>query len=215
MQVLYVASEVAPFAGEGELAESAGTLSRMLARLGLALAWSLNLEEAVRVASEAGERLAAGESDDDAADYLADACEAVWGASFNPLAWRLAEQGLRYTGDRRDFTWVRLCGLDLTRREVEDPDAPGIHLDAPERWELAEVQEHHPQAQEALGRSYLLISVPVSSREELRRRFAGAAQFRSRGRGSRSRIYPRLRICFARYRTFRRLVRLSSRPLVL
>ena len=74
---------------------------------------------------------------------LADACEAVWKASFNPLAWRLAEQGMRYIGRRRDLTWFRLCGFDLARREAAAPDAPGIPLDAPERTELAQVVEQH------------------------------------------------------------------------
>ena len=139
----------------------------------------MNLEEAVRVASEAGERIAASEGDDAAADYLADASEAVWGASFNPLAWRLAQQGLRYVGKRRDFTWFRLCGLDLTRREAEDPDAPGIQLDAPERRELAEVMERDPEVQEAADRGYTLTVGSVSSREELRTRFASALGWRA------------------------------------
>jgi tetratricopeptide (TPR) repeat protein len=166
---------------------------RILARLGLALAWSMSLEEAVGIASEAGDRIAASEGDAAAADYLADACHAVWGASFNPLAWRLAQQGLRYVGRRRDFTWFRLCGADLTRREAEDPDAPGIQLDAPERRELAEVLERHPEVQETMGRSYMMIVGSVSSREELRTRFASAKTWRAFSAGE----YRQFRQIFA------------------
>jgi class 3 adenylate cyclase/tetratricopeptide (TPR) repeat protein len=150
---------------------------RVLARLGLALAWSMDVEEAVAVCSRAGERIAASEGDAPAADYLADACDTVWDASFNPLAWRLAEQGLRYVGERRDLTWYRLCGLDLTRREAEDPEAPGIPLDSPERWELREVLRRYPaEVSDLYLLNWSLISVPFRSREDLREVF-GADSF--------------------------------------
>jgi tetratricopeptide (TPR) repeat protein len=145
---------------------------RILARLGLALAWGMDDEEAVAVCSRAGERIADSEGDAPAADYLADACDTVWSASFNPLAWRLAEQGLRYIGERRDLSWYRLCGLDLTRREVEDPEAPGIHLDAPERWELRDVLRRYPaEVYQVYLWNWSLISVPFRSREDLRECF--------------------------------------------
>jgi class 3 adenylate cyclase len=121
------------------LPESDPRRPRALARLGLALAWSDALEEAARVAIRAGESLAAAESGDTAADYLADAADAIWGAAFSPLAWRVAREGLRLIGTRRDLTWVRLTEFDLTRREAEDPDSPGILLDTPERRELSRI----------------------------------------------------------------------------
>ena len=109
---------------------------RVLARLGLSLAWSRAPEEAVRVASEAGELLAAAEGSDAAADYLAEACRAVFGGSFSPAAWRLATQGLRHIGARRDLTWAQLMWADLGRRTAEDPDFPGIELASPEEEEI-------------------------------------------------------------------------------
>ncbi|HYB12240.1 MAG TPA: AAA family ATPase [Myxococcota bacterium] len=110
---------------------------RLLARLGLTLAWSLKSEEAVRVASEAGELLAASEGSDAAADYLADAAMAVYSSAFDPRGWVLAEQGLRHVGSRRDLTWARLASLDLARREANDPAFPGIAVDVPERHEIS------------------------------------------------------------------------------
>jgi class 3 adenylate cyclase/tetratricopeptide (TPR) repeat protein len=108
---------------------------RLLARLGLTLAWSLKNEEAVRVASEAGELLAASEDSDAAADYLANATDAVYRSSFDARAWALAEQGLRHIGNRRDLTWAILVSFDLERRAAGDPDFPGIPLEVPERRE--------------------------------------------------------------------------------
>jgi DNA-binding SARP family transcriptional activator len=113
---------------------------RLLARLGLALAWSLKTEEAVRVATDAGELLAASEGSDAAADYLAEAAGAVWGATYqDPGAWALAEQGLRHVGNRRDLTWALLANYDLDRRQAIDPDFPGITLDLPERREVSRI----------------------------------------------------------------------------
>jgi class 3 adenylate cyclase len=112
---------------------------RILARLGLSLAWSLAPEEAVRVASEAGEAIAATEGSDAAADYLAEAGRSVFSASLAPVAWKLAAQGLRHIGARRDLTWALLMRADLNRRNAEDPDLPGIELGSPEEEEIYRV----------------------------------------------------------------------------
>ena len=139
---------------------------RLLARLGLALAWSLRNEEAVRVASEAGELLAASEGSYAAADYLADAAGAVYGSSFDLRAWALAEQGLRYVGSRRDLTWARLAVHDLERREASDPDFPGIPLDVPERHEAWRVLM--PNLPSLVERGVVIPIVPMvfESRED-------------------------------------------------
>ena len=112
---------------------------RILARLGLALAWGLALEEAVEVVAEAGELIAEAEGSDAAADYLADGANAVWTAEFSSLAWPLAEQGLGHLGARRDLTWARLMVLDIARRDAVDPELPGIPIESPERRELSRV----------------------------------------------------------------------------
>jgi class 3 adenylate cyclase/tetratricopeptide (TPR) repeat protein len=114
------------------LPEADARRPRALARLGLALAWSLELEEAARVAGEAGERIAASEGSDAAADYLADATRTLWSAGQSPLAWPLAQQGLRHAGERRDRTWALLTCLDLLRRHAEDPEGVGFPLRSPD-----------------------------------------------------------------------------------
>ena len=78
--------------------------------------------EVVRVASEAGELLAVAEGRDAAADYLAEAANAVFSVNTSPLAWTLSSQGLHHIGDRRDFTWALLMHSDLIRRLAEDLD---------------------------------------------------------------------------------------------
>jgi class 3 adenylate cyclase len=112
---------------------------RVLARLGISLALTYENEEAAEVAIDAGARIAASEGEDAAADYLADGATAIWTTSWNPAAWRVASEGMRYIGDRRDLTWARLRGLDLTRRDAEDPDFAGMPPDSPERREHWEV----------------------------------------------------------------------------
>jgi DNA-binding SARP family transcriptional activator len=111
---------------------------RLLARLGLALARSLVPEEAVRVASEAGELLARSEGSDAAADYLADAATEVYGSSYDPRAAALAEQGLRHANGRRDLVWARLAAYALDRRLAGDPGSPHI-LDLSERLEASRI----------------------------------------------------------------------------
>ena len=113
--------------------------ARLLSRLGLALAWSLRNEEAVRVASEAADLIAAGEGSGAAADYLATAASAIWASNFDTRAWALVAQGLRYAGNRRDLTWALLADYDLQRRDANDPDFPGIPLDVPERHEVSRI----------------------------------------------------------------------------
>jgi tetratricopeptide (TPR) repeat protein len=112
---------------------------RLLARLGLALARSLENEEAVRVASEAGELLAASEGSEAAAEYFADAAGAVYTSSYDTRAWALAAKGLRHVGDRRDLTWALLASHDLDQREASDPEFRGLPFDLPERLEVSRI----------------------------------------------------------------------------
>src|SRR5262249_45100273 len=111
--------------------------ARILARLWLAPARGRAPEEAVRVASEAGELLATSEGSDAAADYLARAVEAVAASNLGARGWALAEQGLRHVGGRRDSTWALLAGYDLDRRDATDPDCPGVPIAVPDRHALA------------------------------------------------------------------------------
>jgi class 3 adenylate cyclase/tetratricopeptide (TPR) repeat protein len=137
---------------------------RLLARYGLALAWSLRNDEAVRVASEAGELLAVSEGSDAAADYLAEATAAVFGSTFDPRCWPLAEQGLRHVAGRRDLTWAMLASYDLDRREAADPEFPGLPLDVPERHEISRILTANWP--ELAGRSVFVTTLLFDSRED-------------------------------------------------
>jgi class 3 adenylate cyclase len=151
---------------------------RLLARLGLALAWGLALEEAVDTAIEAGRSIAEAEGSDAAGDYLAEAAGTVFTAGFSPpTAWRLAEEGLGYVGSRRDLTWVRLRTFDLQRAENQDPDLPGIPLDSPERRELSRVLLERWPALEWVERDVLAFVAIFSSREEVLELASDSAYF--------------------------------------
>ncbi len=136
---------------------------RLLGRLGLALGWALDFDEALRAASKAGHLIAESEGADAAADYLAEAVRVMFLAGFIRGAWALAEQGVGYAAARRDRTWAWLMAVDLLRQEAEDPDDLGIPLDRPERREVARIVPDLPaEEREALG-SF----TPFSSREDV------------------------------------------------
>jgi DNA-binding SARP family transcriptional activator len=114
-------------------------LPRLRARLGLALAWALRLDEAVQVARAAAAELAAAEGRQAAAGYLAEVTSAFTNADSAGHAWQLVPQGLAYAGERHDAVWASLALLDLDRREASDPEYPGIVLDVPERREAVRI----------------------------------------------------------------------------
>jgi class 3 adenylate cyclase/tetratricopeptide (TPR) repeat protein len=117
---------------------------RLLARLGLALGWAMDFEEALKAASEAGHLVAESEGADAAADCLAEAVRVTVLAGFPRGAFALAEQGVGYAGARRDRIWAWLMALHLLRQEAEDPDDLGIPLDRPERREVARIAADLP-----------------------------------------------------------------------
>jgi len=136
---------------------------RLLGRLGLALGWALDFDEALRVASKAGHLVGESEGADAAADYLAEAVRVMALAGFFRGTWALAEQGVGHAGARRDRTWAWLMGMDLLRQEAEDSDNLGIPLDRPERREVARIVPGLP----AEERAYLALFRPFSSREDV------------------------------------------------
>jgi tetratricopeptide (TPR) repeat protein len=109
---------------------------RPLARLGLALTWTLQFDEALKVAQQAGGLIATTESRDAAAEYLSQAATAMDQAGSPRGSWELAKEGLRYCGKRRDLVWAVLTTFDLSREEAQDADNPGIMVDSPRRREL-------------------------------------------------------------------------------
>ncbi|HEV8623086.1 MAG TPA: AAA family ATPase [Acidimicrobiia bacterium] len=111
----------------------------LMGRLGVALAWALEFDEAVRVATEAGEAIAGADGSEAAAQYLADAVYVCAMAGSSPHAWVLVQRGLPYAWDRRDAAWARLVSFDLERQAAEDPEHPGIPVDIPERRDSARI----------------------------------------------------------------------------
>ena len=67
---------------------------RLLARLGFALTWSLNGQEALKAAREAGERIAAAEGSPAAAEFYEQIARAMFNAGITRGAWELAKEGL-------------------------------------------------------------------------------------------------------------------------
>ncbi len=137
---------------------------RVRGRLALALAWSLELEEAALMAGEAAEGIAASEGSGAAADFLASAATVLWGAARSPLAWRLARQGLRHAGTHRDRAWAILKSHEIERREWEDPEGIGFPIEfAEEEKEVASILGEDVGDLRALG----LVSTPSLTRAEI------------------------------------------------
>ena len=114
-------------------------LPRLRAGLGLALAWSSRFDEAVEVAREAADEIAAVEGRKAAAGYLAEVTSALTNADSAGHAWQLAPEGLAYASKPHDAVWASLTLLDLDRRDAADPAYPGIVLDTPERLEALRI----------------------------------------------------------------------------
>ena len=120
---------------------------RLLARLSFALTWALNGDEALKVAQEAGERIAATEGSPSAAEFYERIARAMFGAGITRGAWQLAKEGLRLVQGRHDITWASLTEIDINRAEGEDSSNPGILLDSPRTQELCEVLRTLPREQ--------------------------------------------------------------------
>ena len=112
---------------------------RLLGRLGIALAWARCFDQAVEVASEAGEAIAEAEDADEAVEYLSEATYACGMAGGQTQAWALARQGLAHSNSRRGVAWARLISFEYERRAAADQEHPGIPLDTPERRESARI----------------------------------------------------------------------------
>ncbi|MEU4295052.1 BTAD domain-containing putative transcriptional regulator [Kribbella sp. NPDC026596] len=108
-------------------------LTTARSRLGLALAWALHFDEAIKVARDAAQRIAQGEGAHAAASYLAQVTTALGAAGSSAHAWQLAPAGLAYAGASRDEAWAALTLLALDRKEAADPDHLGLPLDESRR----------------------------------------------------------------------------------
>src|SRR5581483_9059825 len=112
---------------------------RLLARLGLALAWALRFDDAVAVAGEAADHIATAEGPDAAVGYLAQAAFTCGQAGGQVQAWALATRGLEYRTTRRDEAWALLVSFEDERRAAADTEHPGVPQETPDRLESARI----------------------------------------------------------------------------
>jgi class 3 adenylate cyclase/tetratricopeptide (TPR) repeat protein len=120
------------------LPEGDSRRARLLSRLGMALAWALAFDEAVRTVVEAGRAIAETEGQPAAGRYFSDAAYVCAMAGGQTHAWELARTGLTYAS-AKDVAWARLISFDYERRAAEDPERPGIPIDSNERRESARI----------------------------------------------------------------------------
>ena len=124
------------------LPESAPERPRLMARLALALVWTLQFGDAVAVACDTARRIAEAEGREAAADHLGEVAMALSDAGGRFDLGPLVRKGLDYTGARRDGTWAILKALAIREKEISDPTGLGIPLDTAERREVAALFEH-------------------------------------------------------------------------
>ncbi len=119
---------------------------RLAARLGTALTWALAFDEALSVLQEAGDAIAAAEGTTAGADFLDEAAATSSRAGSPRAWWALAEQGLRYIGDRRDPAWARLLLAAQEGKDAFDPESVGVTvpLASPQYDEWRRVVESLP-----------------------------------------------------------------------
>ncbi|MGO9602048.1 MAG: ATP-binding protein [Candidatus Binataceae bacterium] len=137
----------------------------LLQGLGLALTWTLDAPEALKVTREAAALIASTEGSAATADYFEQAARAMNSAGLVRGAWELATEGLQLIGDRRDITWASLAELDRHRQEADDPHNPGIRLDSAGSREWRAALKEMP-SDEILGHG---IEIPFDSRDEILR----------------------------------------------
>ncbi|HUI26739.1 MAG TPA: hypothetical protein VL403_11710, partial [Candidatus Kryptonia bacterium] len=146
------------------LPESDPRRPRLQARLGMALAWTLDADSALPLIRDAGDHIATDEGDNAAADYLAHAAVLLSQAGFARAASSIAKHGQAYIGDRRDDTWVRLEVYEILRREMHEPDYTGIVIDTPARRAVAAVAACHRDRFTAWERGFLWVTGFLGSR---------------------------------------------------
>ncbi|HTR63907.1 MAG TPA: AAA family ATPase [Candidatus Binataceae bacterium] len=121
--------------------------SFLLQRMSFALTWSLNADEALKTAHEAGALIVANDGPGAGADYFEQIARTMYNAGLTAAAWDLAREGLRHIGDRRDITWASLKEVDLSREESQDPGNPGVILDSAAGREVREALKSLPREQ--------------------------------------------------------------------
>ncbi|HKN01146.1 MAG TPA: AAA family ATPase [Candidatus Binataceae bacterium] len=138
--------------------------ARLTARLGAAMTWTLDGDDAAEVALKAAKLIASVEGEESAADYCESTARQMVRGGLMRSAWVMAEEGLRHIGSRRDIVWASLDEIDLSRCEAEAPDNPGITIDSERRRQrravLKGISSEHAKA-------WRIDEYPYDSREEI------------------------------------------------
>ncbi|HUA36317.1 MAG TPA: AAA family ATPase [Candidatus Binataceae bacterium] len=134
----------------------------LLGRRASALAWTLNPDEALELAREAGQ-LVGREGPEAAAAYYEQTARTLLSAGCTRAAWEMAAEGLKHHSDTRDFRWASLTEIDTFRKEAADPENPGIRIDSIENRELYTVLKSLPREQ-LDSRNF---EIPFESRDEV------------------------------------------------
>jgi tetratricopeptide (TPR) repeat protein len=135
----------------------------LLGRRAIAMAWTLNHDEALELARKAGELVLAQEGPPQGAEFYEQTARTMLNAGCIRAAWEMAKEGLKYVGERRDLTWASLTEIDTSRKEAADPDNPGIRVDSVENHELYSVLRHFPREQLQTR----IFETPFDSRDEV------------------------------------------------
>ena len=141
---------------------------RVMGRLGTALTWALQFDDALTISLKAAELIATAEGDHRGAEYLADAEWAMDQAGSLRRAWELASAGIRYLGEHRDLVWLRLISHELERRAAEDPEADILGGSPTERREVARVLASLPEEQRQTLAGLALPTLYATRSEALR-----------------------------------------------
>ncbi len=116
----------------------------LFARLGLALTWTLQEEEALKISRDVADLIATADGEDATADYFESAARAMNSAGLVHGSWELARDGLQHIGARRDIIWASLAELDRIREEANAPESLGIRRDSSELREWRSVLKQIP-----------------------------------------------------------------------
>ena len=108
--------------------------------------------------------IAAGEGNDPAAEYLEAAARSMLRGGLMSCSWKLAQEGLRYIGERRDIVWASLDEIDTYRVDAENPDNPGIIVDSPRLRERRRILKNISSIEAKARR---IDEYPYDSRQEI------------------------------------------------
>ncbi|MGO9452458.1 MAG: ATP-binding protein [Candidatus Binataceae bacterium] len=138
--------------------------ARLTARLGAAMTWTLDGDDAAEVALKAVKLIASVEGEESAADYCESTARQMVRGGLMRSAWVMAEEGLRHIGSRRDIVWASLDEIDTIRCEAGAPDNPGATVASERRLERRAVLRGISSEE---AKAWRIDEYPYDSRDEI------------------------------------------------